>query len=128
MIVNEMFVGFERELTRVDLEELLVKEGYVLSRDQGEDKLVRGYEHAINSWPRLTYWNSEPNEEDSVPNWGKAGYKVISTMDFEWPAGEVEDMEEAERLAYILVRRFDGIQYDLDVDMFITKKDLKDFK
>jgi len=116
----DLYIGFEKEPE--GLADFLFKEGYTQFDRHTEGCVV--YSREDDHWPQLFYYPlSTKVKEREVPNWEKAGFKVVSELNINFPK-EMNAMDEAERLSEEIVRRLDGILYDDELDEYFTKEDI----
>lgn len=123
----DIIIGFERKPE--GLEAFLKEQGYDAVPNEEKDDVSETYVHREREWPEVIYSPqiSEESEleEDICPDWRKSRYNVVSELGITYP---VFYYDEAERLSEEIVKGFDGILYDTDLDEFFTKEDFMERK
>ena len=125
MVSWDYFVGFVSE--PVKLESFLESLGYEKFIFKKNPQTIN-YQSSEGGLIDIFYFNNEEinpdeeEEEDRVPNWNNLGYNVTSEIMIS--TKESNEVENASSLADKLVKEYDGILYDTDLDMYFTKEDI----
>ncbi len=116
-------VGFEKQPR--GLESFLKNEKYFPERVRGLGPNCTFYTRECNTWPKVFFYKKPVKvEEGDAPNWGEAGFHVVAEVNINYPAHDDNAIDEAERLSRKLIKRFNGILYDPDLDSYFRKDDL----
>jgi len=126
MVSWDYFVGFEREIPRKDLEAFLDRERYDLIEDDicpDNDSEDINYESREGGLVEI-YVFTKPLKvkEGEVPDWKKSGLEIKS--DIMVSTKDVSAIDEAERITKELIKRYDGVFYDTNMDEFFRKDEL----
>lgn len=115
-------IGFEKE--PIGLGKILDREGYAFV-EHIDDSI--NYEHRQHGWPQVFYFSNDKAEDcapgNRIPNWEAAGFKVVSSVNINYPHSG-DSREEAERLSDLITKELDGIKYDYNLMDFYTKEDI----
>jgi len=116
----DYYVGFERE--PVGLKDFLKDQGYDPHSDV-QDGDVNGFESREGGLVDIFYSPKLVKvEEGEVPDWSKSGRNV--TSDLLISTKDSNEIDEAQRLTDDIVREYDGISYDIDLDDFFESHQL----
>lgn len=103
------YVGFES--VPKDLEAFLKTQGY--NRPNIFHALNNFFE-SRDGLVDMLYWHEPSRSEKGVPNWGKAGFNVVSEVFIS--TEEVKAAKEAEKIAVALARRYNAVLYNPSLD------------
>lgn len=114
----EYFIGFERE--PANLEAFLNSQG--LGRVY-RDPQTGAEEYESRQEPiSLFYLPAEESANGEIPNWGRLETRII--RDITLVTKDSKSVTRAEELAKALVREYDAVLYDLDIDEFFRKDEI----
>src|SRR3989344_123432 len=120
MASADIFIGFEEKPK--GLEEFLREKRYVKAEIKQKGDVV--YEKGDADWPTLFYYDSLREEkEDEIPNWKSAGFNVTSELFIDYTLSS-KCIDRAEGLSREIVRRFNGILYDPNLDEYLRRSDV----
>ncbi len=113
-MTQDLDIGFLEEPT--DLRKLLEESGYVVTDETRE---CTAYEHAEDTWPQLFHYSPPlENEDGELPNWEKAGFRVVSELNINYPFNGVNAYLEADKLSRRLAATYRTVTCTQQGDYF----------
>jgi hypothetical protein len=119
----DVWIGFKK--TPEGLEAFLAEQGYDREPIEREDAGIEDYVHSEGS-PSLMYCSRVLDiKEGEIPDWSKSGHTIVSELYIEAIHDMPGAVDEALRISEEIVKKFDGILYDADLNDFCGKEDLE---
>lgn len=106
-------VGFEKRPE--GMETFLTSKGYILV---DKNKTAETYEREDRIWPTVFFY-PKTNGQREIP-WKDSDFKIVSSVDINYPTRDIDAYDEAEKLSKELTQRFSGILYDHNLKQFFT--------